>query len=142
MVRLKGSKGTGKASSKNLKGKKRKSESALEQETGEDEFFLASDQEENEVGDDEALEETAEQKRLRLGMPIMKAVHINQMGSVFRLRRFLTCEAMRLQPKHTSHACARASLWEVGASSHCPKLLTVLLKSVMQVHVHICAPRL
>ena len=73
MVRLKGSKGTGKASSKNVKGKKRKSESALDKESGEDEFFLASDQEENDVEDDEALEETAEQKRLRVGMLIMQA---------------------------------------------------------------------
>ena len=78
MVRLKGSKGTGKASSKNIKGRKRKSESALEKETGEDEFFLASDQEENDVVDDEALEETAEQKRLRLGVLIMRAVHTNE----------------------------------------------------------------
>ena len=88
MVRLKGSKGSGKASSKNIKGKKRKSESALEKETGEDEFFLASDQEENDVEDDEALEETAEQKRLRLGMLIMRAVHTDETGWLLQLRRF------------------------------------------------------
>ena len=81
MVRLKGSKGTGKASLKNVKGQKRKAESALENETGEDEFFLASDQEDNVNEDEEALEETAEHKRLRLGMlNPLKALHVGSAG--------------------------------------------------------------
>ena len=81
MVRLKGSKGTGKAPLKSIKAKKRKAESALEKETGEDEFFLASDQEDDDVEDDGALEETAEHKRLRLGMFIpRKALHIGSIG--------------------------------------------------------------
>lgn len=67
MVKQRGSAASGRGESKDVKGKKRRAESALENETGEDEFFLASDQEEKDVEDDDDIEETAQQKRLRLG---------------------------------------------------------------------------
>ena len=67
MAKPKGKGALGKGISKTEKGKKRKADTALEKETGQDEFFLASDQEQDDAGDDQATEETAEQKRLRLG---------------------------------------------------------------------------
>ena len=67
MAKPKAKGASGKGISKTGTGKKRKADTALERETGEDEFFLASDQEQDDAGDDQAVEETAEQKRLRLG---------------------------------------------------------------------------
>ena len=67
MARPKGSALVGKSAGKHGRVKKRKLDDALEKETGEDEFFLASDQEDNGAEEDDEIQETAEQKRLRLG---------------------------------------------------------------------------
>ena len=67
MARPKGSASVGKSAGKHGRVKKRKVDDALEKETGEDEFFLGSDQEDNGVEEDDEVQETAEQKRLRLG---------------------------------------------------------------------------
>ena len=67
MARPKGSASVGKSAGKHGRVKKRKVDDALEKETGEDEFFLGSDQEDNGAEEDDEVQETAEQKRLRLG---------------------------------------------------------------------------
>jgi len=67
MVKQNNVKSLGKSGAKDMKGKKRRADTALEKETGEDDFFLASDQEDNGAEEDDAVQETAEQKRLRLG---------------------------------------------------------------------------
>ena len=67
MARPKASAAVGRSAGKHGKVKKRKLDDALEKETGEDEFFLASDQEDNGAEEDDEVQETAEQKRLRLG---------------------------------------------------------------------------
>jgi hypothetical protein len=71
MAKPKGKGASGQAILDSGKGRKRKAERALEGETGVDEFFLASDQEQDDAGDDHAVEETAEQKRLRLGKSLL-----------------------------------------------------------------------
>ena len=58
---------SGKSGGKDGRFKKRRAETALEKEAGEDEFFLASDQEDNGAEDDDEIQESAAQKRLRLG---------------------------------------------------------------------------
>ena len=81
MVKQNNLKSSGKNGAKDVKGKKRRADTALEKETGEDEFFLASDQEDNGAEEDDAVQETAEQKRLRLGEIAVTRISCHSSGS-------------------------------------------------------------
>ena len=67
MARPNASASLGKNTGKDKRCKKRRAETALEKISGGDEFFLASDQEDKGAEEDDEIQETAEQKRLRLG---------------------------------------------------------------------------
>ena len=115
MARPNGPGPLGKSGGKQGRVKKRRAESALEKETGEDEFFLASDQEDNGAEEDEEIQETAEQKRLRLGEQYASQAPRYTADSKklqHRLRALLKYTSMP-QPRRTSRACARKSLRKV-----------------------------